>query len=461
MKAPRFIADFDSTSAMARALGSYLHGNDFPGLGVRPTASPLVSLLDAITGSERVRKVIYSWGGWKEAISPDELASVQAEEFSRWVASLYPKRTYPAIMVGSCNGAAIHLCAALGIPWLPQTFLIPVRHPGLHPDEPRQDMEWGVKPGQALLNNNPDLQLHHMHDASHDRLMIQHMSYFRVKRLRLGETFERFIEERLAPGGTLFILECDFSWPVTREAERHFFQHGAAGGVTIEEYLQGGERVEEFLKRQGSHRALWQPPEADLNMPEAEWGFEPSLRDDLEDIARQRGYSIKRIAFKGPEDLSPLVADLYRWWYEQRGLEANRLLVESFIVMDPWWALRTASVPFWMLFNVEPSAERLEKYLESVHSFDEIYLMLFSHGVESIGVAPMDRWKSILQKARQQGRFIGIDEDKYPKDILTYLRYNRALRQIPGRFPMPEPLSLQQFGNFLKNNTHYPIVFVG
>jgi hypothetical protein len=189
-------------------------------------------------------------------------------------------------------------------------------------------------------------------------------------------------------------------------------------------------------------------------MPEAEWGFEPALRDDLEDMACRRGYSIKQVGFQEPEDLSPLVADFYRWWYEERGLEADRLLVESFIVMGPWWALRTASIPFWMLFNVESSADRLEKYLKTAHSYDEIYMMLFSHGVESIGVASIDRWKSILQKARQQGRFIGIDEDKYPKDILTYLRYNRALRQIPGRFPMPEPLSLGQFDNFLETNTH-------
>jgi hypothetical protein len=285
-------------------------------------------LLDAVTGSERVRKLIYSWGGWKEAISADALAGVDAEEFSRWVTQLYPERTYPAIMVGSSNGAAVHLCAALGIPWLPQTILIPVRHSGLHPDEPERDLEWGVKPGQALLRANPDLQLHHMHDASQDRLMIQHMSYFRVKRRRLGQAFERFIEERLAPGGILFILECGFSWPVTRVAERHFFQHGAAGGVTAEEYLKGGERVQEFLKRHDPHRTHWQSPEIDTNMPEAEWGFEPALRSDLEDMTRQRGYLVKRIVFQGPEDFSPLVADLYQWWYEQRGLEAN----------GSWWS---------------------------------------------------------------------------------------------------------------------------
>jgi hypothetical protein len=50
-------------------------------------------------------------------------------------------------------------------------------------------------------------------------------------------------------------------------------------------------------------------------------------------------------------------ADLYRQWYEERGLPTNRLLVESFILIEPWWALRTGSVAFWMVFNMEPSAD--------------------------------------------------------------------------------------------------------
>jgi hypothetical protein len=62
-EAPRHMADFDSASAMARALERYLQGKNFSGLGVLPTASRLVSLLDAVTGSERVRKLIYSWEG--------------------------------------------------------------------------------------------------------------------------------------------------------------------------------------------------------------------------------------------------------------------------------------------------------------------------------------------------------------------------------------------------------------
>jgi hypothetical protein len=117
--------------------------------------------------------------------------------------------------------------------------------PGIHPDEPHEDMEWGKKHAPALLEANPELALHHMHDANQDRLMIRHMSYFRVKRLRLGGPYEHFLEETLAPGGTIFLVECRRRWPTTTVAERHVFQHGASGGATKEEYLYGGERVED------------------------------------------------------------------------------------------------------------------------------------------------------------------------------------------------------------------------
>jgi hypothetical protein len=50
--------------------------------------------------------------------------------------------------------------------------------------------------------------------------------------------------------------------------------------------------------------------------PEAEWGFAPALRDDVEDFARRHGYRVQRVVFEDAEDVSPMVADLYRWWYQ-------------------------------------------------------------------------------------------------------------------------------------------------
>jgi len=92
------------------------------------------------------------------------------------VVSHYPKRHYPSAVIGSSNGALVHLSAALGIPWLPQTFLIPVRRSGVPPDEPAEELEWGREPARELLAANPELRLHHMFDPNQDRLMARRMA---------------------------------------------------------------------------------------------------------------------------------------------------------------------------------------------------------------------------------------------------------------------------------------------
>jgi hypothetical protein len=448
---------------MLRALGGYLHGKDFPMTGaVPPSIEPLMKALVAVVNAlpRRVREAMYTWSGRSEAIPPQKLSQVRAEDVSRWVASHYPRRHYPALMIGSSNGALLHLCAALGIPWLPQTFMIPVRR-DMDPDEPVQELEWGRGPARSLLAANPELQLHHMFDPNQDRLMARRMAYFRAKRLRLGEAYERFLEENLSEGATLFVVECTLSWPITRVGDRHVFQFGALGGAKPEEFLRGSERVEDYLARYGSHRRRWDPPEPDGERPEAEWGFEPILREDVERFARERSFRVRHIIFEEPEDPSSLVADLYRRWYEERGLPTNRLLVESFILMEPWWALRTGSVPFWMVFNMEPSAEALERYLDGTDPYDHIHLMLFSHGVDSVGLAPIGRWRSILGKAQEHGGFVGVDERRFPRDFATFVRYHTGLKKIPARYPMPGPLSLTRLDKFL-GSTHgrYPVRWI-
>ncbi len=449
---PRYIANFDSATAMLRATGRYLRGKDFPQVGMVP--SPLIPALQPVATlinllPRKARERLYVRSGWGEAIPSEKLDKVKAEDISRWVVSQYPRRRYPAAMIGSANGAAVHLCAALGIPWLPQTWLIPVRHPSVPVDEPRQGLEWSREPARRLLDANPDLQLHHMHDPNQDRLMLELMTYFRVKRLRLGQTYEKFLEETLLPGATVFLLECQLPWPTTLAGERHIFQMGAPGGATPEEYINGSERVEEYLARYGSHRRRWDPPEPDGERPEAEWGFEPALREDVERFARERGYKVRRIVFREPEHLSPLVADLYRWWYRERRMRVNRLLVESFIVLDPYWAVRTGSAPFWCKFAMEPPLAFLEEYLDGAGPYDEIHMMLFSHGVDSVGLVPVERWREVLGRARRQGSFIGVDERRFPRDFATFVRYYEAIQKIPARYPIPGPMALGQLDAFL------------
>lgn len=381
MRAPPYLANFDSASAMLRALANCLHGSDFPMLGTVPLAlAPVMyGVSTAVNSLPRgLREQVYIWSGRFEAISPTKLARVHVERIARWTTSLYPKRRYPAILIGSSNGAAVHLCAALGIPWLPQTFLIPVARSGIAPDEPFQDMRQSQAWGRVLLEANPDIELHHMHDPVQDRLMIQRMTYFRVKKLRLGSAYEQFIKETLEPGGTLLLLECNLKWPTTQCGDRHFFQFGALGGATPEEYHHGGPRVEEYLARYGSPRRRW----------------------------------------------------------------------------EPTWCIRTGSVPFWMVFNTLPSAASLENYLRNSAAFKEIYLMLFSHGVDSVGLCPIERWRDLLALARR-GDLVWVDENAYPRDFAVFVRYYfDMLSKIKSRYPAPAAVSLAMLHDVMRQDTH-------
>lgn len=153
--------------------------------------------------------------------------------------------------------------------------------------------------------------------------------------------------------------------------------------------------------------------------------------EDVERLARERGYRLRRLVFQHPEDLSALVADFHGWWYRQHnGPPTRRLLAECFGLVEPWWALRTRSVPCWLAFNAEPSAKALERFLDQREAFEEIFLSLISNGVESIGLASMQRWRSLLGRATRLGDVIGIHEAKYPMDIGSFVSYPADLKVV-------------------------------
>ncbi|MCW3819745.1 hypothetical protein ONA91_35450 [Micromonospora sp. DR5-3] len=459
MRLPREVAGFDSASAMVVALARFLHGRGTPPLGnsafraLRPAAAVAARL--PVTTRQWIYSVFSGAEGRREA----DIARIDAETVAASVAALYPRRRYPAVVIGSSNGALTHLCAALGVPWLPQTLLLPVRQQQVPPDDPMRAAHAFDRTARALLDRNPALVLHHMHDPNQDRLTLRRMAYFRVKHTRLGRAYEKFITDLLEPGGTILIAECGQQWPTTRIGRRHLFQLGAVGGMPPEEYRTGGPRVADYLRRYGAAVSGWQAPPADADSPEAEWGFEPVLRDDITAFADRHGFRTTRLMFDQPEDLSPPIADLYRWWYRQRGLPANRLLIDSFILLDPWWTLRTGSVPYWTAFPVQSSLAGLHRYLDGGDGYDYLHLALFCHGVDSVGVATAGQWRQLLRRARIEGAFAGVSPSRYPNDPYTFFGHQRALRAIPDRYPNPQPLPLNTFKAFLRDAPHrYPRV---
>jgi len=400
---------------------------------------PLVNWLPQLP-----REWVYSVGGMTEAVSQKQVGGIDIEGISRWITGLFPERPFPAAFVGSSNGALVHVAAALGAPWLPQTFMCPVRHVGIDPDDPQQGFEAGRPIVEALLASQPDLSIHHMQDPNQDRLMLKTMSYYRLKHRRLPEAYRRFLKDYLPAGSTLYVDVCTRKWPVTRTSPRSVFQFGAVGGATIEEYFQGGERVRAYFERYGVDRTRWNPPEPNDEAPEAEWGFEPALLDDIRALADQMGWRVVRIVFEDPEAFSFMTAAIYRDWYRELGVDPHRLVVDSFILMDPHRTLALRALPFWLVFNVEPSARTLSRFLDQEPQFDEIDLMLFSHGTEGIGLASIDEWRKLISRGRT-GRFLGVDEDLYPRDFATLIRFYRDLSRIGPVQEIPAPLAPDRF----------------
>jgi hypothetical protein len=459
MKLPREVAGFDSASGMVVALARFLQGRDTPPLGkpamraLRPVAALAARL------PVGARQEIYSRFSGAEGRPEAQIARLDADALARGIADLYPRRRYPTVVVGSSNGALTHLCAALGVPWLPQTLLLPVRQRGISPDDPGRAAHAFDRAARGLLDRNPDLELHHMHDPNQDRLTLRRMAYFRVKRTRLGAAYEQFLTDTLEPGGTIVLSECGQRWPATTVGERHLFQFGAVGGIPAREYRDGSPRVAAYLRRHHAPVERWQPPAVDTDAPEAEWGFAPGLRDDVTTFAARHGYRVLRLRFDQPEDLSPLVADLYRQWYRERGLAGSRLVIDSFMLLDPWWTLRTGAVPYWSVFPVEPSLDRLHRYLDGADPYDYLHLGLFCHGVESAGMASANQWRQLLDRAQKAGHFAGVSPRHYPADPRTFFGFQQALLALPDRHAVPEPRPFGAVTAFLHENAAaYPHV---
>lgn len=445
---PAALASFDSSTTLVRALASYLRGEDFPALGLAPrSVAQIVPLGNHLP--RRVRAALYRRGAARDGIDPRALGDVDIESLRAWVTERYPRRGYPAVVIGSANGAGVHLAALLGVPWLPQTFLIPVRR-DVDPDDPTADFEWAGTPGRAFLEANPDAAIHQMNDPNQDRLPLSKLAYFRVKSLELGDRYREFLRTVLAPEGVVLLSECTLEWPSTRVSERHYFQFGCIGGLDPEEYYEGSERVERFLAAQGAARRQWDPPAPDGERPEAEWGFQPALRQAVREFAAEQGYRVRRLRFEHPQDLSPLVADLHRARYERRGFDAARLVANTFVQLDPWWTLRTGSVPFWLSFTSASDADAIETYLDASRPYEEVYVSLFSHGVESAGLADIERWRAVLERARHRGRFLGVDPQAFPFDVGSAVRYNSQFpKTVAARQPLLDPVPFPRFERFV------------
>ncbi len=126
----------------------------------------------------------------------------------------------------------------------------------------------------------------------------------------------------------------------------------------------------------------------------------------------------------------------------RRGTPDGRLNVESFGLSEPYWTMRLGLVPFWKVSNMEPSADRLQRFLEARPRFEEIALTLFAHGIDSVGLPPFARWQALISSARRSGRLICVNARAYPAHFSVSARYQSCgsckLHPLPSIRCQPE-----------------------
>jgi hypothetical protein len=422
------VASFDSASAMLLATARFLRGRDFAQLGQNPVKTLPVRASSLLP--KRARQSVYAVAGALEGSRPGELGNIDMDDVADWVTGHYGPGPHPAVFLGSSNGALVHLAAALGAPWLPQTLLLPVRRWRAEGTDADAALRFGARVAGPLLARNEDIVLHHMHDPNQDELMVRHMAYFRVKRTRLGPAYERWLHRSLAPGAPVVLVEDLSRWPTTRVAERHVFQNGAQGGLPPEAYLG---------------------TQPDGESPEAEWGFEPALAEDVARWAAASGHPLHRLRIDCPEALSAPVADLHRRWGADRGA-IDRLLIESFVLLDPFQVARTGAAPFWTMFPVLPSAERAASFLDHRPPFAVVDAMLFNHGADSAGLAGVAVWRELTSRGGQPGHLLGLDPGRFPVDFATFARYGPALRGLASAPQPPREHTLGEIVEAVRGN---------
>jgi hypothetical protein len=420
----KVVASFDSATVLRASLAAALHGQPFPHLGHRSGAAAAVRVGGRLPWP--LLQWIYTRIGASEGVNPHRLADVDMAAVAEWLVKGYPQRRYPAALVGSSNGALTHLAAALQVPWLPGTVLVPVTRSG-DPQRPADALRFGEQFAPRLLESNPDVVLHHMHDQIQDRLMVARMTYFRIKWRELPDPYTRFLTESLAPGAPVILIEDLSCWPVVRIGERHVFQAGAQGGRTPQDYLRRPHT-----------------PQPDEQAPEAEWGANPDLGAALTAWCTAHEHPLVRVTYSGPQTPAHAVATVMRNWYTQRGEPADRLLIPSFIVGDPWRTINAAAVPFWTFFSVQPALQALETHLQLSSPYRIIDILLFQHGVRSEGIASPDQWLSAARRHGATAHLLALDHRRFPHDIASLGRYGQALAELPpARHPW-SPLNLNK-----------------
>jgi hypothetical protein len=390
-------------------------------------------------------------------LDPELAPYVSGEGLARQAVGAYTSAAngvgYPAILIGAPNGAVAYLAGLLHIPFLPSHFVLSFAD-RTDPDDTRSYQAHGARLIEPILQNDPNLLAVNHFDPIHDRFLVAEVNHVRLKLLDLPEAYRRFIRAHLAPGGVLLSVDCSFSWMQYQIDDRHFFQVGGLGGYDFDDYLEGSDELDAWLKRlKSKHQGGWQLDDSFelLSQRESEWGTLAELGDAVRRFAAAEGYESRNIHGAHPEDFSLLAHTAYLWEARLHERQPQGLLLECFSQINPTAALRSDLLPLWLPFNCDDSLQFLAGFLPYIPEGLPVVFSLLANFTLTPDLPGAQAWQQIAARIGPV-HWIGTNPTRYPIDLASRFDYAPDLlswtRRHPGLASRPR-LSLEELEQML------------
>jgi hypothetical protein len=388
------------------------------------------------------RRSMLASAAWAEALPVDEAARIDANVVAGWIVERYPPTIYPAVVLGSAHGGAVHLAAALGAPWLPTSFTVTVRWPDGAVNDWDGARHAGADVAARILAANPDVTVRQIHDPVQGGAVCGSTLTLHVRWQRLPPAYRSFLRHRLAPGGASLLLRDVRTWPVLDGATGHSFQVGSpVTGWQPADYTMDNPSFARLIRCAGG--GAWRTPHPALPRRYAEPAGEPALEPDLRHVAAAAHQPTHRVLYPGPETLSGCVADLYREWLSNDRRSAERCVVETERLLDPWRVLTSGVVPYWCESASRAAVTAAQWWLAGSTTFDSVDVLPAPPGSPSDGFAGLRQWRAVASFAGRHGRVSPEPARRYPLFPVPNSHAATVPPTPPGCPPAPSPMRME------------------
>jgi len=324
------------------------------------------------------------------AVPAARLLDLDPEAVARWLVGRYPSRLYPAAVIGSPHGAAVHLAAALGGVWLPGGFGLRVG-PGARVRE-----SGGSRiraPIEALLRRHPGVRLYESETGAPGPSTVD----LSVKWTAMPAAYTKFLRERLRPGAPVAVFADCRCRATSRISSAHLRQ--------VREPAREPVDCFDFPAATGITSLFMRSVRR--------WGV-------------TAGHPVRVMLMTDPSMLSASVANLYRGWLRGYGRPADRLIVQTGRHLAPGLVRTAGLVPYWTGALHGPDLDALELWLAGCRPFAAIRLP------ESVGTDP-EAGPTYRQRLTGLLGFAGVDGSSPlppPPDDLPAMPWSFAMDGI-------------------------------